>query len=218
MRRDQIIGATVSLLFYASLAWFGSRPVKVVRSLISQPNEPVVVFPVPPPPPEPVEDVDPGDHSPPRVDAPPSQPEPFTPPGPSDIIERMPPAPRMQVVSSTIAILPRGNPGAYPADVPPIYDPSMLDQRPEPTVQTKPTYPFEKRRAGIGGEVIVDFIVDARGDVLHATAIRGPATDFEDAAVHAVEHWKFRPGRKGGAFVSTHMQVPIEFQVDLAGQ
>ena len=38
--------------------------------------------------------------------------------------------------------------------------------------------------------------------------------EFESAAVQAVSKWKFKPGRKGGRAVNTHMQVPIVFTLN----
>lgn len=92
-----------------------------------------------------------------------------------------------------------------------VFDIANLDQTPVPRFQARPQYPFEMRRAGIAGEVVVDFIVDTRGDVHNAYAIRSSQREFEAAAVQAVSKWKFRPGRKGGRNVNTHMQVPIVF-------
>ena len=95
-----------------------------------------------------------------------------------------------------------------------VFDISMLDQTPVPRLQGRPQYPFEMRRAGIAGEVVVDFIVDTAGDVQNAYAIRSSQREFESAAVTAVGKWKFKPGRKGGKDVPTHMQVPIVFTLN----
>lgn len=95
-----------------------------------------------------------------------------------------------------------------------VFDPSMLDNQPVPRLQGRPTYPFEMRRAGIAGEVVVDFIVDANGDVQNAFAVKMSQREFESAAVQAVSKWKFKPGRKGGRSVNTHMQVPIVFTLN----
>ena len=92
-----------------------------------------------------------------------------------------------------------------------VFDISKLDQTPVPKYQAKPQYPFEMRRAGIGGEVTVDFIIDTNGDVQNAYASKSSQREFEAAAVQAVSKWKFRPGRKGGKDVITHMVVPIVF-------
>ena len=53
-----------------------------------------------------------------------------------------------------------------------VYDISRLDRVPTPKFQARPQYPFELRRAGVEGEVVVDFIVGANGEVRNARAIR----------------------------------------------
>jgi periplasmic protein TonB len=98
-----------------------------------------------------------------------------------------------------------------------VFDISKLDQQPQPTYQARPQYPFEMRRAGIAGEVLVDFIVDNTGTVQNAYALKSSQREFEAAAVQAVSKWKFKPGRKGGRNVNTHMQVPIVFTLNEDG-
>jgi protein TonB len=95
-----------------------------------------------------------------------------------------------------------------------VFDISKLDQQPVARFQARPQYPFEMRRAGIAGEVLVDFIVDSNGDVRNAYAVRSSQREFEAAAVQAVSKWKFRPGKKSGRNVNTHMQVPIVFTLN----
>ena len=92
-----------------------------------------------------------------------------------------------------------------------MFDVSLLDQIPVAKFQPPPTYPFEMRRAGISGEVVVDFIITPAGEVWNAYAIRFTRPEFAAPAVTAVSKWKFRPGKKGGRAVYTHMQVPIGF-------
>jgi protein TonB len=70
------------------------------------------------------------------------------------------------------------------------------------------------RRAGISGQVVVDFIVDVNGNVRNAFAASSSQREFESSAVQAVSKWKFRPGKRGGHTVNTHMQVPIVFTLN----
>jgi protein TonB len=95
-----------------------------------------------------------------------------------------------------------------------VFNIADLDQQPVPRVRIQPQYPFEMRRAGVTGEVVVDFIVDANGDVQNAYAIKSSQREFEQPAVQAVAKWKFKAGRKGGRNVNTHMQVPIVFTLN----
>jgi len=52
--------------------------------------------------------------------------------------------------------------------------------------------------------------------VRNATLVRASNPEFGAAAVAAVSRWSFKPGRKAGHPVFTHMQVPIEFTLDRA--
>ncbi|MSU49735.1 MAG: TonB family protein [Opitutus sp.] len=96
----------------------------------------------------------------------------------------------------------------------PVYDISKLDQRPAAKFQARPSYPIEMRRAGTTGEVVVDFVVDEKGEVKNAVALRSSQLEFESSAVEAVSQWKFTPGQKAGLAVNTHMQVPIVFTIN----
>ncbi|MBL9199740.1 MAG: TonB family protein [Opitutaceae bacterium] len=93
-------------------------------------------------------------------------------------------------------------------------DLGQLDTTPRAVFQARPRYPFELRRRGVGGEVVIDFLVDQDGIVQNAYPVRSTEAGFEAAAIEAVSQWRFEPGRKNGAPVITHMQVPIIFSMD----
>jgi protein TonB len=88
-----------------------------------------------------------------------------------------------------------------------------LDQPPTPTLRVSPVYPYEMRRAGVSGEVLVGFIVDTAGHVRDAYAVRSSRREFVDEAVRAVRLWTFIPGRRSGVVVNTRMQVPLVFNL-----
>jgi len=94
-----------------------------------------------------------------------------------------------------------------------LFDISNLDQAPVPTFRNRPVHPYEMRRDGIEGKVMVEMVVDSAGDVIEARAVESSRREFESAAVQAVLKWKFRPGRKGGAAVNTRMRVWINFNL-----
>lgn len=146
--------------------------------------------------------------------APPMQPD-RPQPAPIDAFVQkvQPPPPEGVTISATMTVVPAvRDPRAFGGLT--VFDVTMLDQTPVPKLQAAPQYPFEMRRNGISGDVVVDFIVDTRGEVQSAFALRSTHREFEAAAVQAVSKWRFRPGRKDGRDVPTHMQVPIVFRLN----
>lgn len=95
-----------------------------------------------------------------------------------------------------------------------VFDISKLDRLPEIKYRVDVQYPFAMRRAGITGEVVVEFILDTRGNVTNPIVIRSSQREFEANAVASVSKWKFRPGQKNGRDVNTRMQVPIVFTLN----
>ncbi len=76
-----------------------------------------------------------------------------------------------------------------------------------------PVYPTSLRLLGTEGNVVVDFIVDTTGRVRKAHAVQSSHPGFSEAAVIAVDGWRFMPGSKEGHLVFTHMQVPVYFRL-----
>jgi TonB family protein len=91
---------------------------------------------------------------------------------------------------------------------------SELDQVPSPVFQARPAYPADMRARGLGGQVLVDFVVDATGKAQGVHAASSTQTEFEQSAVDAVSQWQFKPGQKGGVAVNTQMQVPIVYTLE----
>jgi protein TonB len=69
-------------------------------------------------------------------------------------------------------------------------------------------------RAGISGEVVVEFIINENGDVIDTRVVRSSHREFEVPAVQAVQKWKFKAGRKGGKPVKVRAQQLLEFNLD----
>lgn len=88
-----------------------------------------------------------------------------------------------------------------------------LDNPPRTRLQAAPLYPYDARREGRSGEVLVEFTVDESGRVREARAVRSTHAGFEDAALRAVARWVFEPGRRHGRVVAFRMAVPIVFNV-----
>ena len=93
-----------------------------------------------------------------------------------------------------------------------IFEIEEIDQAPRPLVRIKPIYPPRARMRKIEGEVQVEFVVDSDGVVRDAeVTASSPQGVFDDAALRAVRHWKFKPGEKDGQTVSARVRQPIKF-------
>ena len=210
MRRDLIIGFVLSLTLEFLIGWGGNlthyKPKPKPKD-----DVPAISITMPKLEPDEPEVVEDQQQKPMDIAAPQQQdvPQDVTPESFVQQIE--PPPPDMTALSKNIVKIPETRGGLAGIEV---FDISKLDQRPEPRLQARPQYPFEMRRAGIAGEVLVDFIVDTNGDVRNAFAVHSSQREFEASAVQAVSKWKFRAGRKNGHSVFTHMQVPIVFSLD----
>jgi len=94
-----------------------------------------------------------------------------------------------------------------------VYDPVQLEVVPRATAKTPPKYPSELMKAGKTGDVLVEFVVDEKGTVIEARAVRSSDRGFESAAVEAIKKWTFEAGRRGGLPVNTRLQQPIAFTI-----
>ena len=124
-----------------------------------------------------------------------------------------PPPPNMTAAKGTINI-PVMKPNPNFGKGLEIFDVSQLDQKPILRVPVQPTYPYEMSRAGINGNVTVEFIISTNGDVTQAQVIKSSHREFEVPAVQAVLKWKFKPGRRGGRAVNVRASQLIEFNLD----
>jgi protein TonB len=215
MRRDLIIGLLVSFVLHGGIAWLGELEPAVAPQKPKEEVPTIQLMEMPKLEPDEPEKVD--------TDEAPPKPVDFAPPMQTDVpqivtdtsfVQKLqPPPPDGLTINKGAITIPQGQVGGLGKGIE-VFDISKLDQAPVAKFQARPQYPFEMRRAGIAGEVLVDFIVDSNGDVRNAYAARSSQREFESAAVQAVSKWKFRPGKKGGRNVNTHMQVPIVFTLN----
>ena len=125
-----------------------------------------------------------------------------------------PPPPGLTAAKGSINI-PVLKPGAgFGKGIKDLFDINNLDQRPVARVQPGPQYPYEMSRAGINGDVQVEFIISANGDVIDTRIVRSSHREFEIPAMQAVQKWKFKPGRKGGRAVAVRASQVIEFNLE----
>jgi protein TonB len=213
MRRDLIIGLVVSILVHGGVAYIGELTHGHAKARVKEEVQTVQLIEMPRIEPDEPDVQDQNQQVQPTNFAPPVQNDvPSLNPDTAFTQQLEPPPPETTGLGKGTIVIPE-NQGSWGKGME-VFDISKLDQIPVLTVPVKPQYPFEMRRAGISGSVTVDFIVDNQGVVHNAFAASSTQRDFESSAVQAVSKWRFRPGRKGGRAVNTHMQVPIVFTLN----
>ncbi len=213
MNRDLIIGIVVSLalhgIFLGAFNQKAPPPAKVVQE-----EEAVVQFEMPPIEEEVTEQVEELTEEvvenimapPSLVDLPSVVPvnaftQPITPPPPPGI-----------TTNKGAINIPVTKPGAnFGKGISNLFNIGDLDQQPVARVRQAPTYPYDMRRAGINGTVVVEFIINTEGDVIQTQIVRSSHREFEMPALQAVQKWKFKPGRKGGRVVNVRASQLLEF-------
>ena len=76
-------------------------------------------------------------------------------------------------------------------------------------------YPKYAAENGIQGRVLVEFVVDEKGEVRDVRVVRGIHTSLDDEALRVVSASpKWRPGRLHGKKVKVAMTISVEFRLD----
>lgn len=78
-----------------------------------------------------------------------------------------------------------------------------------------PAYPTAALNAGVEGDVIVRLQVDANGRVSQAAVIGhegGVDPALDQAAIAALQQWRFQPAMRDGRAINSVVQVPVEFR------
>ncbi len=138
-----------------------------------------------------------------------------TPDEPEPIIEPEP-EPEPEPIDPDVEIL-IGNP-----EPPPLTGPLMPGiggvTEPEliPETRMDPEYPELARRARIEGKVILQVIVQKDGTIGDLSVLSEPAANlgFSDAALAAVEQWRYRPAMQNGRPVDVFITVVVTFALE----
>ena len=118
---------------------------------------------------------------------------------------------KLAAVAKTPAVRDRNTPTIWKGV--PVYDLSQVDEKPKAVAQVPPVYPLGLRMDDGTGEVIMRFIIDAKGNVQDASVVRSTDPDFSAAALEAVKQWKYSPARKSGQPVNIAVQMPVVFNL-----
>jgi len=75
-----------------------------------------------------------------------------------------------------------------------------------------PIYPSLARSQHISGNVKIDALIDASGNVSSMTVLSGP-TMLHQAALAAVKQWRYQPAELDGKPTSMHLTVTVQFRL-----
>ncbi len=94
----------------------------------------------------------------------------------------------------------------------------LVEQMPEligglQELQRDVRYPERALRANIEGRVIVQFIVNEKGEVENPKVIRGIGGGCDEEAVRVVKQAKFKPGMQRGRPVRVQYNLPVIFRI-----
>jgi protein TonB len=216
MRRDLIIAILISALMHGGV--FGSSYLKLApkakKAVVEEPTIELMKMP----------DLEPDEPEPLDPDEPPPEKIEFVPPTQADVPQVVPPDAFVQQLqppppegikpSAGVIAIPKGIVGGLGKGVQ-VFDIKDLDQPPVVRANAPVQYPFEMKRAGVEGEVVVEFIVDMEGNVRNPFVVRSTQREFDQPALQSIVKWKFKPGRKGGKNVNTsRVQLPIKFTIN----
>ena len=85
---------------------------------------------------------------------------------------------------------------------------------PKKKTHVDPNYPLDEKKAGVDGVVVLEIVVDQKGDVTETDIIRSSGNgNLDDAAVEAVKQWKYEPGVMEGKPVPVKMVIKVRFEL-----
>ncbi len=212
MHRDLIIGIVVSLTLHSSIYFFSQKNAPPKR--IAPPKEDVVQFEMPPLEEEKVDKVEElNNETVENIMAPPSLVDlPSLVPVDAFVQQLAPPPPPGLTLNRGAITIPVNKPGAnFGRGLSNLFNVGDLDQQPIARVRQSPSYPYDMRRAGINGSVLVEFIISTEGDVIQTQIIKSSHREFEMPALQAVQKWKYKPGRRRGQVVNVRCSQLLEF-------
>jgi protein TonB len=85
--------------------------------------------------------------------------------------------------------------------------------KPEVIHQVQPRYSEQARRAGVQGMVIVEAVIDEQGQVTHVRLVRGLPMALDQAAMQAIEQWRFKPALLNGHPVKVFYTLTVNFTI-----
>lgn len=82
-----------------------------------------------------------------------------------------------------------------------------------PGTRVDPRYPEPARRVKVQGAVILEAVIDERGNVTSVRVLKGLPMGLDQAAIDAVARWRFQPATLDGRPVAVYYNLTVNFEV-----
>lgn len=101
-----------------------------------------------------------------------------------------------------------------------VFSVDCVDREPALKAVVPLTYPETMRSRGLGGEALLEFVVDTNGraDLPSVRLVNATQSDFATAARTAVARAQFRPALLSGTAVRCRVRLPVVFQIARDGK
>jgi TonB family protein len=90
---------------------------------------------------------------------------------------------------------------------------SAAIQPPKAISQVSPAYSLDLREAGVEGEVVVSFTINASGNVVNPVVVSSTNRSLNHSTIVAVRKWTFAPAMQDGVAVSVNALLPVAFKI-----
>jgi len=142
----------------------------------------------------------------PIPDPTPDEPEPIREPEPDIVVE----APPIPADAEILIGVPEAPPPSGPlvAGVGDVTNPVLIE-----ATKVTPEYPELARQARLAGNCILQAVISKDGTVQDVKVLRvdKPGLGFEEAAIAAVEQWRYKPATQNGRPVDVYFTINVNF-------
>jgi len=98
------------------------------------------------------------------------------------------------------------------------FPPGLLELKPNQVPQlihrVDPRYPPEAVQQNLEGTVVMDVVVDTKGNITHLEIAKGAHPVLDEAARNAVELWKYKPYKEKGKLRPIKFSIVLDFYFD----
>jgi protein TonB len=90
----------------------------------------------------------------------------------------------------------------------------LVTSMPQVLSEIRPPYPPLAKKKGIEGAVVLEILIDAKGNVREAIILSGPGFGLEEAALDAIKKFRFKPAMIKKQSVAVKIKYAIRFVLE----